>query len=367
MKTFSQVLLFLCFILLFSSFARGEVKIAVVGPLSGSSSSYGKSQLQGVQLAVEQYNSASRALDVEIVPADDRGDSSLVGILARDLVFEEGVSAFIGCVNSSCTHVLEMLCVKMQKPQITCVSTDPSITRAGSPWIFRSLADDRKQARVLAEYILGDLQAKRVALLTLDNRYGKMGARTLGRILEEREATLVFQGTIKRGRLDRSDLVRSVKSTHPNAVVLWSLFDEAAQVLLALRRQGYGGVVLGPDGVTTPRFLERVGRAAEGMIVTLPFNRARDSAKTKTFLKQYKERWGERADSFAAHAFDGASILLDAIESSGSEAFALRRAIAATKNYDGVSGRISFDDSGNYVGEVELAIVRRGEFIPLQP
>ena len=345
---------------------RPIVKIGVVGPLSGPAADYGIKQLRGVILAAEEVNrDGYLPWALEIVPADDKGKSSTVGEIARDLIFEDGVAAFIGCVNSACTHVLEMICVKAQKPQITTVSTDPSITLAGTPWIFRCLADDRKQAKAIVGYIGNQPGVQRVALLSLDNRYGKMGSDTCRRLLTEKGFQIVFEHTFPKGKMDRRAIAVHMMRASPQLIVLWSLYDEASQVIKALRNHGCDLPVIAPDGVTTKAFIELSGEACEGMVVTMPFNEYRDSQKTRTFLRQYRHRWNEDADSFAAHAYDGLKLMALALKKGSPEAFSLRDTLAETSNFEGVTGIISFDSTGNDTREVELGRIIDGRFVPL--
>ncbi len=363
------LLLTLLFSCLFSPTLAQEkslVKIAVMGPLSGSGKAYGLSQLRGATLAAEEVNrGGGLSWHIEVLAADDKGESGRVGELARDLIFEDKVAGFIGCVNSSCTHVLEMICVKAQKPQITCVSTDPSITRAGTPWIFRCLADDIRQAEALSKHLLRNVRAKRIALLTLKNRYGQMGARTVGSLLKEGGRPPIIEEVFLRGDRDRSGLALRVKAAKPDAVLIWSLYHEAAQVVRALRKQGVRCPFFGPDGVTTPAFLELAGSAAEGMVVTYPFDPERPSEKTQNFLRNFQNRWGTKADSFAAHAYDAMMIMANSLKKAGPEAFALRDAIAKTAAHDGVTGLITFDSTGNDTRSVNLAVIKKGQYLAL--
>ena len=347
------------------------VNIGVVGPLTGKASVYGLKQLKGVMLAVEEANkSGYLPFRLNIIKGDDHGESSRVGEIARDMVFKDKVAAFIGCVNSSCTHVLEMICVKVQKPQITTVSTDPSITRAGSPWIFRCLADDRKQAKAIVSYIVSQARSSfapvKVAMITLDNRYGKMGAFTCKRLLKQHSVDVCFDETINKGDHNRDDIAYKIKRSNPSIIVLWSLYNEAAQVMKSLQKAGLKIPVIAPDGVTNESFLKLAGSAAEGMVVTFPFNRFRKFDHTGSFLKRFKLRFNEEADSFAAHAYDGMKILALAMKRGGIESFALKDNLALTSNFNGVTGIITFDASGNDTRDVELAIVKDGRFIPLR-
>jgi branched-chain amino acid transport system substrate-binding protein len=164
---------------------------------------------------------------------------------------------------------------------------------------------------------------------------------------------------------DCGSLVAAVAESDCDAIAMWSLHSEGAFVLESLRAAGLKQPVVGPDGLTTAAFIDRAGRAAEGVVVTLPFDATRDSSVTRTFLSRYRERYGQDACSFAAHGYDGLSIIAQALRRAGPEAEALREALASTKDFPGVTGIISFDEKGNDTREVDLAEVRSGRFVKL--
>lgn len=342
------------------------VRLAIVGPLTGPSAPYGRSQLEGATLAAEEANGSGRLpFRLELVAADDRGEHGRVGPLARDLAFVDGVAGFVGCINSACTHVLEMLCVKLQRPQVTCVSTDPSITRAGSPWIFRCLADDERQAEALVGYLTGEADARRVAVVALRDRYGLQGARALERRLRSVGRLPVFSATMAPGGEGLDEVVRRLVEAAPDAVVVWSLVSEGADLVRRLRAVGTGATILGPDGLTTPAFPLSAGPAAEGVILTLPYDGGRQDPVNRRFVEAYRRRFGREADSFAAHAYDAVGLYVAALERAGADPASLRDALAATREYPGATGSITFDGSGNDTRDVRLAVVRGGLFIPL--
>ncbi|HEY9069723.1 MAG TPA: ABC transporter substrate-binding protein, partial [Candidatus Ozemobacteraceae bacterium] len=130
------------------------LRIGVIGALTGPKAAYGLPHLNGARLAADEVNAAGGIAGhrIELLPADDRGEMGLVGELATRLIFTGRVLALLGSVDSGCTHVAAMIAVKMQVPHLTSVATDPTLTRAGSPWTFRTLADDDRQAAAVVAW-----------------------------------------------------------------------------------------------------------------------------------------------------------------------------------------------------------------------
>ena len=342
------------------------VRLGVIGPFSGASAPYGRSVLDGVTLAFEEATArGDLPVRLEIVTADDQGEHHRVGALVRDLVLERGVVGLIGSVNSACTHVVAMLCVKLQVPHITSVSTDPTITRAGSPWSFRNLADDERQAAALVRHLIEVSQARRVAVIALNDRYGLQGVRVLLRRLNEHGHRVIFTGTIDNEGELIDGRVGDLRRLRPDAVVVWSLVHPGARFIVQARQAGIDAPLFGPDGLTTPEFLTLAGPMAEGMVVTLPFDHRRDDPETRRFVSAFARRFQRQADSFAAHAYDAMGLFIQAIERGSIHPDELRDSLAATDGYPGVTGEISFDQTGNDIRDVDLARISSGRFVPL--
>lgn len=348
-------------------------RIGVMGPLSGPAAGYGRSQLDGVTLAAEELNAQVDAgapgalrLRVELVPVDDRADMSGAGDRLVRLIYEERVHAIVGAINSAVTHVVQMVTAKAHVPMITTTSTDPSITRSGSFYTFRCLADDLLQGRALADRVYDVDGHRRVALLRQDNRYGKMGGAEIARIGRERGAPMVldllFDG--KAARFDAQ--IAALRDAAPDALVIWGLYTPGARLVRALRGAGLRFPIYGADGLVHPEFLRLAGDAAEGALVTLPFNPCRDDPITRGFLARFRARFGRQADSFAAHSYDALMLIAAAIRRAGGvDPEHIKDELLLTRLHPGVTGRITLDETGNDTREVELARIVGGAFAPL--
>ena len=344
------------------------IKIGVMGPLSGPAAAYGLSQKRGVELAAAEVNAAGvlGRSRLKLVVADDRGKMSLVGNILVRMIHEDGIAALIGAINSSCTHVAQMVTVKNLVPMITTTSTDPSITRSGSPWTFRCLSDDILQAGELGRYIFSRRRLSRVALLMQNNRYGKMGGRVLSGMAKKRRRPLVLERLFEGQTADFSGPVDALIRSRARAVVIWGLYKPSALLVRQIRAAGWTGLILGADGMVSPSFIKLAGRAAEGVIVTFPFDPTLRDPLRQDFIRRFEQRYGEEPDSFAAHSFDALNLIVAAIKRQGASRQNIKDGLALTRDFHGVTGHITLDKEGNDTRRVELARVVGGRFEPLR-
>lgn len=348
------------------------IRIGLIGPLTGPASGYGISQKRGVEMAVDEINASGELGNkkIELAIADDCARMELEGELVVDLVYNKGIVALIGAINSACTHVSQLVTIKAQVPQITTTSTDPSITRAGNPWIFRILVDDVRQGRALAEYIFHKRGFKKIALLRQNNRYGKMGIQEIKRIAEGISCPPVAFEIFNTGQEDFKPQLQSIKDSGAQAVVIWGLYREAGLITKQMREMGINIPIFGSDGLSHPKFLTIAGPAAEGVIVTYPFDPAKKDPLTQRFVRNFLKRYGELPDSYAAHGYDAMYILKEAIKNAGpyqnSREYRkrIRDYIASKRVFHGVTKEIVLDIMGNDMGDVVLARITNGKYVP---
>lgn len=344
------------------------IKIGILASLSGNGAQYGQAMKEGADLAVEEINAAGGVLGkpIALVYRDDRNDMGENGHQTVKLLFEDKVWAIIGSVHSGCTHVAARITLKAEIPQLTTVSTDPTVQMIGSPWMFRCLADDRAQGTAIANLVFGKYGLKRVGLFQQKNRYGKMGGKTIAYIAETRKNPLIFKNFFESGQTNFRDQIALARSENPDGIIIWGLYSEAAMLVKALREAGLKIPVFGADGMVAPEFIRMAGAAAEGVIVTYPFDDTRNDPVTRRFNEVFLKKYGHPPDSFAAHAFDATYMMARAIRMGGLNKARIRDALAATKDFPGVTGPISFDKFNDDPREVIFARIEQGRFIPMK-
>ncbi len=341
------------------------IRVGVLTSLTGGSSEYGMAMKEGADMARDEINAGGGVLGkpLELIYRDDRNDMGENGHQTVRMLFDDKVLAIIGSAHSGCTHVAARITLKTETPQLTTVSTDPTVQMIGSPWMFRCLVDDRLQGMAIANLVFSKAGHKRVGLFQQRNRYGKMGGKTIAHIADTRNTPLIFKQYFESGQTDFSAQTDLAKRENPEALILWGLYAECAGLVKALKASGYAGVIYGADGMVSPKFIELAGQAAEGTIVTYPFDDTRTDPVTQKFIADFQRRYAKRPDSFAAHAYDATYIMARAIERGGLNKARIRDALAATRDYPGVTGSISFNQYNDDSRPVIFAKITGGRFV----
>jgi ABC-type branched-subunit amino acid transport system substrate-binding protein len=120
--------------------------------------------------------------------------------------------------------------------------------------------------------------------------------------------------------------------------------------------------IFGSDRMASRAFLEAAGEAAEGVVAAATHDPTRDDPRLRAFVEAFTQRFDRAPETFAAHAYDGANILLAAVEKAGPNRVRIRDALYENSHYDGVTGPIIFDTTLNDIGPVYLASVTNGRF-----
>jgi branched-chain amino acid transport system substrate-binding protein len=282
------------------------------------------------------------------------------------LIFEDKVLAFLGSMSSDTTHVALRVALKGEVAELTSISTDPTITQIVVPWIFRCLADDWSQSRALAKYLFQERKFTRVALLERNNRYGRMGSAEIKRVAKRMGHPITLAVRYGKSTKTFEDHIRKIKEYNADAVVIWGLYAKGSQIVKEMHAAGLDIPIFGADGLVAQKFIEMSGDAAEGVVVTYPYDAYRNDPLTQGFNRRFTEKYGHEPDSFAAHGYDAMYIVWEAVKKGGLNRTRIRDALAETKDFHGVTGMISFDHRGNDMRGVEFAVVHDGKFLPLR-
>ncbi|MFQ5490174.1 MAG: ABC transporter substrate-binding protein [Phycisphaerae bacterium] len=337
-----------------------KVRIGFFGPLEDApDADLGQQMLEGVRLAVEQSNAAGgyHGTSFELVI---RPDTGLWGSSSNEMVamrYEDDVLGVIGSVDGANTHIALRAALKIKMPMVNTATTDPTLTETNVPWLIRCMADDRQQGYALAYHIFKECGLTNVAALRVNDRFGRTG------IAEFRDAARRLRHPLRvelrwePGDRDFTTQLERIAAADCEAIVLWGNASDAAAVVREIRRRKMPVRVFGCDRLASRAFLEQAGEAADGVVAVGTNDPTPDDARTRAFAKAYRARFGHDADAFAAHAYDGANILIGAIRQAGPNRIAIRDALFDLRHYDGVTGPIEFDTTLNDVGPVYIVTV----------
>jgi ABC-type branched-subunit amino acid transport system substrate-binding protein len=351
-----------------------EVRIGFLGPLEGSIIVFlGKQMLQGSMLAIEEANKKGgyKGIPYKLMIHNDVG---LWGAAANEVVKmdDEKVWAWLGSIDDIVSHVAIRATLKLEIPNVNTGDPDPTFTETAIPWVIRVIPDDRQSGYALVNQIFNRDKHSRVAVIRTNNRYGRVGILHFTRSSTRIGYPLIIEERFNDGETDFKEQLERIKKTSPDAIQIWGNAKESALILQQIRELGMNQPVYGSDRMVNLEFLKIAGKLADGVVTTCQYNPDAENPKLKAFKTNYFKRFGQEPDVFAAHAYDGMNIIIEAIQKAGLNRVLIRDLLTDLKTfqgYQGVTGKIIFDATWNNIRPIFMAKVINGkfEFSPAPP
>ena len=361
MKYLLQIVLFPVFFL--GLVHADSVKIGFNVPLTGFAAADGKSALNGAKLAVKQANQAGgiNGKMIELVVYDDQASPKQAVPISNKLIEKDKVVAAISGSYSGATRAAAGVFQSAEIPYISAYAVHPEITKAGN-YVFRTSFMGEVQGRAGAKLIGATLQRKRVVLITLKNDFGKSLAAGFKEAAGQFNLQIVneYEYSIK----DRQfgPIVAKVKADAPEAIYATGYFFTAGPLVSQLRAAGITVPVIGQEGYDSEQFIKIAGKASEGTIITTSLDRDSNSSETRSFISEFEAMAGHKVDMVAASGHTAMKVLVAAMKKAGTTSpSAIRNAIAQT-NLVASTGSISFNDLGEVQKNVQVQVVRDGDF-----
>src|SRR5579863_4435459 len=272
-----------------------EIRIGFFGPIEHSpEKAFGLRMLHGAQLAVEEANGRGGYggtpfklmlhndydnWQAKTVYGDDRPtDPGIWGSPSDEtvkMVYDDRDWAIFGSISSESTHIALRVALKAEIPIVNSASTDPTIPETYIPWYFTDLQDDRVQGLTLARHIYTELGLKRVALLRVNNRYGRLGVGKLIDVSRRLGHPVVMEQIFFPGDTDFARQLKVIQGSRADAIVLWADEADAAQVLKQVRAAGMKQRVFGAHRTLGATLLAEADDAAEGFEAVYPYDPTR--------------------------------------------------------------------------------------------
>ncbi len=344
-----------------------EVRIGFLGPLSGSIMvTQGKQMLQGATLAMEEANKHGgyKGLPFKLMIHNDVGQW---GAAANEVVKmdDEKVWAFLGSIDDIVSHVALRAALKLEIFMVCTGDPDPTFTETNIPWTLRVISDDRQGIYALINQIYKKDGHSRVAIIRTGARYGRVAFKIFSENATRVGHPVIIEERFTDGETDFKTQLERIMVTNPDAILIWGNAKESALILQQARLIGLKQPIYGSDRMVNPEFLKIAGNLADGMVTTCQYNPDSDNPKLKAFKTNYLKRFGQEPDVFAAHAYDGMNLLIEAINKAGLNRVLIRDLLTDRKTfqgYPGVTGNIELDGSWNEIRDIFMAKVNKGKF-----
>lgn len=336
--------------------AGQTIKIGMGAPMTGDNAQFGVDISQGAKIAVQDGGDID-GFKFELVAQDDGGTGEGGAAVANKLVSDPTVVAIEGHIFSGATAAAIPIYEKAGLPMMSPSATNPDLTKSGSKVFNRVAFTDAAQGKFAAEYIYNTLGKKKIAVMHDGQTYGKGLADVVAARFKELGGDVVTEVSITPGETDYTAPLSSVAAKKPEVLYYGGYVQEAVVLVNQMAQSGLTGVIFyGCDGTYGADFIDRTGKNGEGSYAVALIPPATD-AVTK-FNAAYKSQFGKEAGSLSPYtwnAYDSAAVLIQAIKKVAFKADdgsltiprgALVDAVRATKDYKGLSGTITCDNTG---------------------
>lgn len=364
-------MLLICVVIALAGGCTKKEDVIRIGALlseTGSGAPYGKDNRRGVELAVEEVNSAG-GIDgkkVLVVYEDDKTTPKGATDGISKLIFQDNVNVVIGSTVSSATLAAAPIADSSNVVLISPGASSPKITNAGD-FVFRVWISDELEGSKMADYMFYEDRFKRISLMYINNEYG-VGLRN---VVERRFIQLGGQiATVESFNQDATDFraqLAKIKQLNIDGLYLAGYYRELGNLLNQARALALKIPIRSCVTFEDPELLKIAGKNAEDVVYSSPYFDLDDTASVfRSFRNSFKERFGTEPGNFAAHGYDALMVIASALKEGARTGAQIRNLLYKTRDYPGVSGRTTFDQNGDVMKSVAIKAVKDGRFITLR-
>ena len=351
-------------------FSQNAVKIGFFAPITGPAAADGLSAKNAVDLGLKEVNSTGgvQGKKVDLIVYDDRLNAQEAVAIANKLIEKDKVVGVVSGSYSGPTRVAAPIFQKAGIPMVAGYAVHPDVTwdptqKKPNDFMFRNGFLAEVEGAAAAEFAVKNLKAKKVSIIAMDNDFGRSISGGFAARAEKLGATVLTKQMYKfPGEKDFRPFLTRIRDGNPDLIFAAGYYNEAASIARQSKELGIKSTIMGEEGFDSPKFLEISGPAAEGVVIATNLDRDDPRPVVQNFLKNYRQSFGIDADMVGASSYDAFMILVNAVKEAGTDPKAIQKALLNTKDYNGLTGKISRFVGGEVVKPVQIQIVKEGKF-----
>jgi branched-chain amino acid transport system substrate-binding protein len=342
------------------------IKIAVIQELSGAGATAGTNAKNGIELAVKEINAAGGVMGkkLETLVNDTQSNPGVAKGLATKAI-DDGVFAVIGPTFSGSVLVSMAETKRAETPNFT-GGEAASITQQGNPYIFRTSFTQTTSMPKVARYIASNLKSKTVAVIFVNNDFGKGGRDAFNKAAEAAGLKVVADISTDSGQVDFSAPVLKAKQSNADAVFVYTNEEESARALRELRKQGWSKPIVGETTLTGQKVIDLAGEAANGALAHVGLTVDAPIPAMRAFRSKFEKEYKYVSDHNGIKGYTAVYMLKAGIEKAGKlDRVAVTKAlhgltISAAKE-PGILMDVSIDANGDLDRESFIVEVKNGK------
>lgn len=328
---------------------------------------------RGIEFAVEEINAAGgiNGRPLEVIYEDSKDDATHSVNAATKLISVDNVTVIIGPMMSGNTLAVAPIAEENGIVLISPNATSPKVTDAGE-FIYRGCSRIDKQSEALVDYVIDKYAVKKVAILFSNEPYGRGFASLLKMYFDENDIEIVIEESFMRGDEDFKAQLTKIAEKEFDLICIPGYLQETSPAIEQAREIGITAPSLGGFGDMAPLYIELAGDASEGHVISGEYDEDYNTSKNKKFAKKYYDFVAQNPKEtnnimFAAITYDMTYIVAEAMEAVGTDPVAIKDYLDNLEDFDGVTGKLSFDENGDAVkGGIYIFEVQNGKYVKVK-
>jgi branched-chain amino acid transport system substrate-binding protein len=331
------------------------VKIGHVGPTSGGIAHLGKDNELGAKMAIEELNAkgvmiGGKKVTLELVAEDDAGDPKQGTAVAQKLA-DLKVAGVIGHLNSGTSIPASQIYSAAGIPQISPSATNPKFTRQGFKTTFRVVADDVHLGGTLGKYAVETVKGKSIAVIDDRTAYGQGVAEEFEKAVVAAGGKVAAHEFTTDKATDFAAILTSIKGKKPDVIFFGGMDAVAGPMLKQIKQLGMTVKFMGGDGICSEGLVGLAGDGmADGQVICAEAGGVDGDAKVgmDEFKTKFKTKNNLDVQVYAPYVYDAVNVMVAAmVKADSADPAKYLPVLAATADYKGVTGNISFDEKGD--------------------
>lgn len=341
------------------------IKVGMLTPLSGPIAIYGQTTLNGIKLATEELNKKGgiKGNKIELIIEDNKGDAAEAVNAVKKMISVNKIKALLGPVISTNSLAVAPIMQENKIPMLTPTGTNSTITQVGD-YIARTCFIDEFQGQVMGAFAIKNLKAKNAVILTdVNSDYSEGLAEEFKKVFEANGGKILDTVSYVANDVDFTSQLTKIKMKKPEVIFVPGYYSEVSLIVKQARELRIDSVFLGGDGWDNGKLFEIAGDSINGSYISTHFSSESEDQQIKSFLKNYKARFGEEPSVLSALGYDAANVMYAAMERTENlDSTEIKNEVNKTKDFKGITGVISLDENRNAVKSAFVLEAKDGKF-----
>ena len=339
-----------------------NLKLGFVGPMTGEVKTFGESTKNGFDLAVSEWQ--AKGVKIDTVYADDKNDPTESSNAVTKLINQDKVNIIVGSVSSKCTIPDAAIANSSKVVLISPTSTNPKVTVGDDgkviDYAFRACFIDPFQGTVMAKFAHDNLKAKTAAVLyDNSNDYTKGLAQFFKDSFTQLGGEVSVFESYGKDDTDFSAVLTKVAAANPDFLFIPDYYNKVNLIAKQAREKGVKAIMGGGDGWDSS---DLDTTATEGGYFSNHYSPQDTRPEVVEWVKKYKAKYGSEPDALATLAYDATNLAITAAqEAKSNDPTKIKDALAAIKDFKGVSGNLTFDQNHNPVKSAAIIQIKNGK------